>query len=180
MSTNTGESDDVVKREVAAMLVQTTARAHRNVAALGRAIRAAHIDASPQLARAVQAEENLYAAIDEEFGLLTSTEAAERMGSRAESGKRNAASTARRDGRLLALTRGQYLLFPGFQFDDQGIRPVIAEYLRVGREFNRSEAGLIQWLVGPTTYLDGKRPVDILDDPQRLLSVARQAFGVQW
>jgi hypothetical protein len=173
-------SQDDTDDRVAAMLVQTTARAHRNVAALGKAIRAAQIDASPQLARAVQAEENLYAAIDAEFGLLTSAEAAERMGSRAQRGRRNAASSARRDGRLLALQRGQYLLFPGFQFDGHGIRPVIAEYLELGREFNRSEVGLIQWLVRPTTYLDGKRPVDVIDDPGRLLSVARDAFGIQW
>lgn len=166
---------------VTALLVQSTKRAQQNVTALGRAIRAAHIvDASPQLARAVQARENLYDSIEAEFGLFSTAEAADRMGSRAQVGRRNAASTARKGHRLLAITRGQYLLFPGFQFNHNGIRPVIAELISLGAQYDRSEAGLIQWLARPTTYLDGARPVDIIDEPERLLSVARDAFGVQW
>lgn len=165
---------------VAGLVVQADRRARDNIAALGPAFRAAHIiDMSPQLARAAVAEENLYTDIEREFGLLGTTEVADRLGSRAGA-PRNVASTARKNGRLLAIRRGQYLLFPGFQFDESGIRPVIAEYLRLGREHDRSEVGMIQWLVRPTTYLDGMRPVDIINDPDRLLSVASEAFGVQW
>lgn len=165
---------------VAALLAQNAERARRSATALGAAIRAVHVDASPQLARSVQAEENVYGAIADEFGLLSSTEAADRMGSRAAAGRRNTAPAARREGRLLAISRGRYLLFPGFQFDQHGVRPVIAAYVATGREFGRSEAGMIQWLVRPTTYLDGRRPVDVIDDPELLLSTARKAFSVQW
>jgi hypothetical protein len=44
-----------------------------------------------------------------------------------------------------------------------------------------SEAGLVQWLCGPTTYLDGDRPVDYLTkDPDRVVAVAADALAVSW
>ncbi len=151
----------------------------RNVAALGDAIHAAHLTASPPLARAVQAQQNLYGRIEAEFGLLTSREAADRMGSRAVA-RRNAATAAHTERRLLALRRGRYLLYPGFQFDSAGIRPVIAALLTVAREHGWDETSLIEWLVSPTTYLAGQRPVDVIEDPDRLLEVAKESFGVSW
>jgi hypothetical protein len=158
---------------------ELTERTMRNVQALGAAIHVAHAPLSPALARSVQAEQNLYDDIEREFGLLTSAEAGRRMGSRS-SALRNAATAARREGRLLAVRRGSYWLFPGFQFDAEGLRPVVAELIALARDRGRGEAGLVQWLCSPTTYLGGARPVDVLDDPDRLLEVADQAFGIQW
>ena len=44
-----------------------------------------------------------------------------------------------------------------------------------------SEAGLVQWLCSPTTYLDGDRPVDYLtDDPDRVVTVASEALAISW
>jgi hypothetical protein len=160
---------------VASDLEQT----RRNVAALGGAIHTAHLTASPSLARAVQAQQNLYSRIEAEFGLFTSREAADRMGSRAVA-RRNAATAAHSEGRLLALRRGRYLLYPGFQFYSAGVRPVIAALLAVAREHGWNEPSLIEWLVSPTTYLAGARPVDVIEDPDRLLEVARESFGVSW
>lgn len=162
-------------REIRALTERTT----RNVRALGEAIHVAQAPLSPALARSVQAEQNLYDDIEREFGLLTSAEAGHRMGSRS-SALRNAATSARRDGRLVALRRGSYWLFPGFQFDAEGVRPVITDLLALAEKHGRSETGLIQWLCSPTTYLGGARPVDVLDDPDRVLEVASQAFGIQW
>lgn len=156
------------------------ARTRRNVAALGSAIRSAHLTtASPALARAVQAQQNLYDAIGAEFGLYTSAQVADLLGSHAAA-RRNAATAARAAGRLLALRRGNRLVYPGFQFTASGIRPVIAELRALGAEHGWDEAGLIEWLMGPTTYLGGKRPADVLDDPERLVAVAADAFGVSW
>lgn len=163
-------------QEIAAEAVHT----RHTVRALGDAIRAAHVPASPALAAATQARENLYESIASEFALLTSAEAGDAMGSRSNT-SRNLAAKARSEGRALALTRGRYTLYPGFQFDGAGLRPVIAELRRVGEgELGRSETGLIQWLMSPTTYLHGKRPVDVIDDPDTLLDVARRSFGVGW
>lgn len=175
MTVDASIHDDVVGI-VAADLEQT----RRNVAALGTAIRAAHLtSATPALARAVQAQQNLHDRIDEEFGLLTSAQAADRMSSRAVA-RRNAATAARAEGRLLALRRGKYLLYPAFQFDVSGIRPVIASLREVGDQHGWDETSLIEWLVGPTTYLGGQRPVDVIDDPARLLEIAAAAFDVSW
>lgn len=171
---STLEIDDITDA-----VVKDLAQTRRNVAALGRAIHAAHLTASPALAAATQAQQNLYDALAAEFGLLTSTEVGERLGSRAVA-KRNVAGAARSEGRLLALRRGRYLLYPGFQFDATGIRPVIAELRGIGDEYDWDDASLIEWLLSPTTYLGGLRPVDVIDEPDRLLTVARAAFGVSW
>lgn len=161
---------------VAADLEQT----RRNVTALGTAIRAAHLTAaSPALARAVQAQQNLHDSIDTEFGLLTSAQAADQMSSRAIA-RRNAATAARREGRLLALRRGKYLLYPAFQFDMAGIRPVVADLRRIGDQHGWDETSLIEWLMAPTTYLSGRRPVDIIEDADQLRTLAVEAFGVSW
>lgn len=151
----------------------------RSVTALGRAIHAAHVPASAPLARAVQAEQNLYDQIDREFGLLTSTQAGRQLGSRSAA-PRNSAIAARRDGRLVAIQRGTYLLFPAFQFDQHGARAVMAQLIDLARQHERTETGLVQWCCAPTTYLDGQRPVDVLDDPERVTAAAAAAFGVQW
>lgn len=168
-----------IATNLALTLAERTERTARSVLALGSAIHGADVHVSPQVARATQAEQNLYDEIEAEFGLLTSAEAGRRMGSRSAA-LRNAATSARRDGRLLALRRGGYWLFPGFQFDAGGVRPIIAELIRLGHQQGRTEAGLIQWLCSPTGYLGAKRPVDVIESPTRVLDAARNAFGIQW
>ncbi|SOX52138.1 hypothetical protein MAAFP003_800 [Mycobacterium ahvazicum] len=135
----------------------------------------------PAVARAVQAELNLYARITAEFGMLTSTEAGKRMGSRS-SAPRNLATTARRNKTLLAVRQGNYLSYPGFQFGPDGKPlPVIGRLLALADDSGWSEAGLVQWLCSPTTYLDGDRPVDhLVTDPDRVLAVAGEALNVSW
>lgn len=160
-------------------LAEAETRAKRTVAALGESLAAAHIAAPPALARAAQARENLTTAVDREFGLLTSAEAGAAMGSRS-SAKRNLAAATRKAGRLLGLPRGGYVVFPGFQFDEHGVRPVIAKLIELGTRYDRTESGLIWWLMAPTTYLNGRRPVDVIDDEELLLRVAEAAFGVEW
>lgn len=155
-------------------------RVRAMAASLGNAIQAAGIEGvSPPLARGAAAAENLYGRIESEFGLLTSSEAGTRMGSRAKA-TRNLAVAAHQNGRLLGLARRRYTTYPGFQFDDHGARPVIAELIAVARAGDRSDVGVIQWLMSPSTYLDDRRPVDILDEPDLLVETARSAFGVQW
>jgi len=129
----------------------------------------------------LQAQENLYNALDAEFGLLTPAAVGRAMGSRSRA-PRNYANAARAAGRLLALDRNSQALYPGFQFDDNG-RPleVIAKLRALGAEFDRTETGIVQWLLSPTTYLADARPVDYLaSDADRVLGVAREASGVQW
>src|SRR5690606_33568309 len=103
------------------------------------------------------------------------------------SAARDLAGQRRRDGLLLGVERGRGVLYPGFQFDRARgeALPVIADLRRLGEKYGYNEASIIQWLCGPTTYLDdgdgARRPVDLLAaDPDRVLAVARSAWGVVW
>ena len=161
--------------------VDVAHRIRESAAALGDALDAVQVYAEPAVARAVQAERNLYDRIDAEFGLLTSAETGRRLGSRSTA-PRNLAAATRRDGALLAITRGHQMLFPGFQFDPDGRPlPVIRILRDLADETQWSETGIVQWLCAPTTYLGGLRPVDLLaSEPDRVVDTARRAWTVQW
>lgn len=152
-----------------------------SMAALGEAIGAVSTQTPPAFARAVQARHNLMLQIEAEYGLLTSTQTGQRMGSRSKT-PRNLAAATRLAGRLLAVTRGNAAYYPGFQFDSDG-QPLlaIAQLCKLAAQSHWSEHGVIEWLMAPTTYLGGERPVDLLvDDPGSVLDAARAAWNVSW
>lgn len=162
-------------------LTAATRRVQASAHAVGEALASVTVYTEPAVARAAQAEHNLYARIGAEFGLLTSAEAGHQMGSRS-SAPRNLAATAHRNKTLAAIRRGPYLAYPGFQFGPDGQPlPVIGRLRAVADDNDWSETGLLQWLCSPTTYLDGDRPVDHLTkDPDRVVTVATQALGSSW
>jgi hypothetical protein len=161
--------------------VDVAHRIRESATALGAALDAVKVYTEPAVARAVQAERNLYDRIDAEFGLLTSAETGRRLGSRSTA-PRNLAVTTRRSRTLLAITRGHQMLFPGFQFGADGRPlPVIRTLRDLADEAQWSENGVVQWLCAPTTYLAGLRPVDLLtSDPERVVDTARRAWTAQW
>jgi hypothetical protein len=162
-------------------LVVATQRVREGAQALRAALASVAVYAEPAVARALQAEHNLYARIDAEFGMLSSTQAGKKMGSRS-SAPRNLATTAHRNNQLLAVRQGNHLAYPGFQFGSDGQPLAVIARLRDTAEANDwSEAGLVQWLCAPTTYFDGDRPVDYLTkDPDRVVAVAADALAVSW
>ncbi len=162
-------------------LVVATQRVREGAQALRAALASVAVYAEPAVARALQAEHNLYARIDAEFGMLSSTQAGKKMGSRS-SAPRNLATTAHRNKQLLAVRQGNHLAYPGFQFGSDGQPLAVIARLRDTAEANDwSEAGLVQWLCAPTTYFDGDRPVDYLaKDPDRVVAVAADALAVSW
>lgn len=162
-------------------LTVATRRVRESAQAVGAALSAVAVYAEPAIARAVQAEHNLYARIDAEFGLLTSTEAGRRMGSRSRA-PRNLAANAHRNNQLVAIRRGNHLVYPGFQFGPDGQPLAVIGRLRKIAEANDwSETGLVQWLCSPTTYFDGDRPVDhLIEDPDRVAAVTADALAVEW
>lgn len=164
-----------------AELTAADRRVRESAQAVGAALSSVAVYTEPAVARAVQAEHNLYARIDAEFGMLTSTQAGKRMGSRS-SAPRNLATTAHRNKTLVAVRRGNYLAYPGFQFGPDGHPLAVIRRLRDIAESNDwSESGLVQWLCSPTTYFDGDRPVDHLStDPDRVVAVAAEALAVSW
>lgn len=162
-------------------LTAASQRVRESAHAVGAALSSVTVYTEPAIARAVQAEQNLYARIETEFGMLTSTEAGKRMGSRSRA-PRNLATTAHRNNTLLAVRQGNYLAYPGFQFGPDGQPLAVIGRLREIADTNHwSEAGLVQWLCSPTTYFDGDRPVEHLTkDPDRVVGVAAEALAVSW
>lgn len=150
------------------------------IAALGPALAEIETPVSPQLARSLAATENAWRMLEAEFGLLSSREVSELVGS--SSPNRSYASDQRSKGKLIAVRRPGGLRYPGYQFDrtEHVIRPVMADLIRIAREAGRSEASVALWMVIPTGYLDGDRPVDQLSDPDKVVEAAQQSFNVQW
>jgi len=111
----------------------------------------------------VQARRNAEARarLADEFGLLSSAEVAELSGSTA----RNRAAIANRwkkEGRLFAVPIGRAPRFPGFQLDRHGRpRPAIATIIGTLRGYDGWQLAL--WFTASNGWLDGRRPVDLLE-----------------
>jgi len=107
-------------------------------ASLGIAISKAPL-IPPGYARAMQATENVWREIDEEFGLMTSAEVAVAIGSKSQN--RYLASALRRKGKLLGIRRLTAYRYPGFQFQSDGtIHPAISKLVSSMREGGWSRA----------------------------------------
>jgi hypothetical protein len=165
---------------VSSSTVLAAVNMQRSVDALGPALSEIESPVSPQLARSLQATEVAWKDMDAEFGLLSSTEVSERVGSR--SPNRSYASEQRAKGNLLAIKRPGGLRYPGYQIDprEHTIRPVMHDLIQTATEAGVTESDLALWLCIPTGYLDGGRPVDRFDEPAAVTEAARQSFNVQW
>jgi len=130
-------------------------------------------------ARALQATENVWREIDEEFDLLTSAEVAMAIGSKSQN--RYLASALRKKGKLLGLRRLNAYRYPGFQFQPDGtIHPAISELVAAMHEGGWSEGNFIIWLCSPSrTFANGGRPVDHLDDPD-IVPFAIDMMSADW
>ncbi|MCW2133407.1 hypothetical protein B0G38_002584 [Arthrobacter sp. VKM Ac-2550] len=166
---------------LSARLLSQIARVDRSVHALGPAMAANREPTSPQLARSLQAEVNVWKRIEDEFSLLSSSEVAEMLG--ASPNNRNLASEKRRAGKILAVGRGNTFRYPGFQFDRRRgiVRPVIEELIALAAEADWPQEDLLLWLCSPSAYFhEADRPVDHLSEPERLLEAAKAQFEAAW
>lgn len=137
------------------------------------------VEASPQVARSVVAQENRWRSMENEFGMLDSTGVAEELGNSATN--RNKASQLVKEGKLLGVKRGNKTLFPKFEFDLAAgkVRPVISDVVQIAGDRWSGES-LLQWFCAPNGYLDGRRPVDVIDDQETLISTARKSLAEEW
>jgi hypothetical protein len=123
--------------------------------------------AVPTPAAVLQARRNAEArsALLGEFGALRSHEVADLAESRA-SNRAALANRWRAENRLVAVPVRDELLYPGFQFNAEGkpkpgIGPAIG-WLRSDPHTTDWQVAL--WFVTPTSWLGGRRPVDLLDE----------------
>lgn len=162
-----------------AQLFDTWARdSARGLSSLSPAMAGAETTVSPQLARSAQATENAWREVEEEFGLLTSTEAAERMGYRSN---RTWASAQRKAGKLLGIRRGGAYRYPGFQLEAE-VMPLIAELIAIARRHDWSDESVVLWLCSPSGWMpEDHRPVELLrDEPDAVRAAAESAMAPQW
>lgn len=150
----------------------------RGLSSLSPAMAGAASPVSPQLARSAQATENAWRAIEEEFGLLTSTEAAQQMG---YGSNRTWASAQRRDGKLLGIRRGGAYRYPGFQLDPD-VMPLIGELIALARHHGWSDESLVLWLCSPSGWMpEDRRPAEFLNEqPGTVRAAAASAMAPQW
>ncbi len=136
------------------------------------------LEASPEVARSVQASENRWRAIAKEYGLLDSGSVAALLGGSARN--RNMAHQLAKEGKILGVKRGRGTLYPGFEFDHGEVQPVIAEVVAIGRRNEWSDSHLLLWLASPNGYLEGRIPARMMDEPGKILEAARQDLAERW
>jgi hypothetical protein len=141
---------------------------------LKRTMAASPNTVSPQLARSLQATENAWRTVAAEFGLLTSGQVDSLLG--AKPSNRNLASRHRAARQLAGVTRGNIVLYPGFQFERsrRWVLPLMEVLVHLADTNGWREEDLLLWLCSPTTTFDVEdRPVDHLDQPDAVVAAAR-------
>lgn len=152
-----------------------------SVHALGAAMSSTPGSVSPQMARSLQAAENIWRSVAREFGLLTSIEVAELLGSRRPN--RSIASTLRSEGTIIGIMRGNSYRFPGFQFDadKSAVEPAMPKLIALARENERTDEDLVFWMTSANSfYREQDRPVDHLRDEDLVMAAARDQFEGTW
>ncbi|MEX5305753.1 hypothetical protein RF644_08330 [Kocuria sp. CPCC 205258] len=165
---------------VAPEVLQRAVTEQRSIDVLRAAMAASETPLSPATAHSVAAQENWWRKIEAEHGWLNSADTAVLLG---RSANRSFASAQRSAGKLLAYQRGKTHRYPKFQFDlaKGQVRPVIPELLAVARGYGVPDEDLVLWLCAPTSaFAEQDRPVDHLEDRERLLAAAHDEFGAQW
>lgn len=134
----------------------------------------------PEVASRAQATENAWREMGREFGMLTSAEVGELVGSTSKSPKSYAAD-ARKGGRILGVKRMNKFLYPAFQFDQGKPLPVVRRLWSAAERFQLSDETILLWLTAPITWWgDDSRPVDHLDEPDEVLHAFESHYGAEW
>lgn len=134
---------------------------------------------SPQMASGVQATENAWRDMALEHGMLTSREVAELLGSDAKNPSDFVADQRSR-GKIIGVPRRNALRYPGYQFRNGEVLPAISRLIEVANQYGVPLPELAQWICIPTRQLGGERPVDHLDEVERVVAAADGHYGVQW
>ncbi|MFT3872488.1 MAG: Rv2175c family DNA-binding protein [Nocardioides sp.] len=104
--------------------------------------------------------------IESRYGVLDAGQYAQLVGASPTS--RSVASKAKAKG-LVGYRRGRRLLYPGFQFDERGLRAGWNEIVAPLRDTGWDDEDIILWLAAPNGRLGGRSPVEALDQGHREL-----------
>jgi hypothetical protein len=125
-----------------------------------------------------EAVEQFWNQVDAEFGLLTEAEVTQLF---LKYDQPFTVEELRAYRQILEIERNGETLYPGYQFLNGAVRPVIVKLVLLGTEYGVSQPEVAAWMCSPTTYLvDAQRPVDFLDEPDLIDDVAERSWGVVW
>jgi len=128
---------------------------------------------SPAQAALAQRESQARWSMFEEFGAFTSEELADQ---RSQAKNRHAlANRWRNEGKVFAVELRGRRLFPGFQFNPETFapEPVVADVLAALPLDRMSEWELALWWTAADPWLEGNRPVDVMqEDPDAVVAAA--------
>lgn len=133
---------------------------------------------SPQMARSIQARINFIREIGRDYGLLT-------------------AFAVRKDldidlkdpmPRMFGIVYRREMLYPAFLFEPspdkpgkQRVKAVVAELAKLADKYEWDGEDVAFWLVSPTTLFAGDaKPVEYMNDPEKVLSAFENSAGVVW
>lgn len=160
--------------------VRTLVDQLRDARVLNRSLASLAGSVTPEQAHRAQVTVNAWREMADEFGLLSASEVANRVGSNAKSAK-SYASEARRNGRLMGVKQLNRVLYPGFQFGDDGTLPLMRELHQAADRRDVGEETALLWMTAPTTWWgDTSRPVDHLDEPDKVLRAFEGHYGAEW
>lgn len=108
--------------------------------------------------------------IEREFGLLSSDDVAVMLGTRALNKARN---------KMIAIKMSRNLVYPGFQFDSTGaLRPTIEVLVKLANENGIEFTWVAQWMCLRSEFLNGFRPVDLINEEDILVAAFKNRFPV--
>lgn len=146
---------------------------------LGEAVEALEQPISPQMAAGIVATENAWRDMEAEFGLLDGRTVAQLSGSKQTTG--GFANDRRKARKILGIARRNAYRYPGFQFTESGeVYDSVLAVLHAAPELGVPDEDVAQWFLLESPSLDGKRPVDVIDNADEVLAVFRSRFGAQW
>lgn len=130
------------------------------------------------VSRSIRAACARWIAIEVEFGLLSGADVDALLGPHFPP-----AGCLAAERKILGVaTKAGRVLYPGFQFDMEAhaIRPIVAEVAQIGLDGGWKDRHILQWFCVPNGSLHGERPVDLLDDRERLLTAVHADLETVW
>lgn len=137
------------------------------------------VPVGPATAGQIALVDQAWRGIESRFGALDAGGYAELVG--ASSTSRSVASKAKARG-LVGYRRGRRILYPGFQFDERGLRPGWNDVVAPLRAAGWEDEDIVLWLTAPHGALGRRSPVEALDEGDRglVLEVVKDETAGVW
>lgn len=137
------------------------------------------VPVGPATAGQIALVDQAWRGIESRYGALDAGRYAELVGALPTS--RSVASKAKAKG-LVGYRRGRRILYPGYQFDERGLRPGWNDVVAPLRDAGWDDEDIVLWLAAPHGALGRRSPVDALDDGDRglVLDLVRDETAGVW